>query len=49
MVEGSRKKFKKIQSKIKNELSSYVQVAKVNIKMDLDTRLKEGMQILTHS
>lgn len=48
MVEGSRRKFK-IQSKINNELIKYVQVPKVNIKMNPDTRLKGGKQILTHS
>ena len=47
MVEGSRKKFK-IQSKINNELISYIQVPKININMDPDTRLKGGKQILTH-
>ena len=48
MDEGSRKKFK-IQSKINNELISYVQVPKVVIKMDYDTRLKGGNLIITHS
>lgn len=48
MVEGSRKNVK-IQSKINNELIIYVQVPKVDIKMDHGTRLKGGKQILTHS
>lgn len=48
MIEGSRKNIR-IQSKINNKLSSYVQVPKANIKMDPDTRLKGGKQILTNS
>lgn len=48
MIEGSRKKFK-IQFQINNELITYAQIPKVNIKMDPDTRLKGGKQILTHS